>query len=249
MSVAPEPRTPDPEPQPAGKPARAEPGTLYLVPTPLGNLRDITLRALDILGSADLVACEDTRRTGVLLACHGVKAARFASYHEHNERGRAAELKAELAAGKSVALVTNAGMPAISDPGYRLVAEALSAGARVVALPGPSAVPAALAASGLAVDRFAFLGFCPKKPGARQRFLAEAAARAETVIFFESPERLAATLAEAAGHFGRERRAVVAREISKLHEEYARGTLAELAERFGPQPPRGEITVLVAGQG
>lgn len=231
-----------------GKPERAVGGVLYLVPTPLGNLRDITLRALDILGTADVLACEDTRRTGTLLACHGVKGARFASYHEHNERARAAELAAELIAGKSVALVTNAGMPAISDPGYRLVAAALAAGARVVALPGPSVVPAALAASGLAVDRFAFLGFCPKKPGAREKFLLEAAARAETAIFFESPERLAATLAEAVKFFGPERRAVVARELSKLHEEYARGTLGELAARYEAQPPKGEITVLVAGK-
>jgi 16S rRNA (cytidine1402-2'-O)-methyltransferase len=230
--------------------AKAESGVLYLVPTPLGNLRDITLRALDILGSADILACEDTRRTGNLLTCHGVvRAGRMASFHEHNERERAAELAAELVAGRSVALATNAGMPSISDPGYRLVAAALEAGAKVVALPGPSAVPTALAASGLAVDRFAFLGFVPKKPGAREKFLADAAARSETVIFFESPERLAGTLAEAAGAFGPERRAVVARELSKLHEEYARGKLAELAARFEAQPPKGEITVLVAGRG
>ena len=233
----------------AGQPEHAIGGVLYLVPTPLGNLRDITLRALDILGSADVLACEDTRRTGNLLACHGVvRAGRMASYHEHNERERAEELAAELAAGKSVALATNAGMSSISDPGYRLVAAALAAGARVVALPGPSAAPAALAASGLAVDRFAFLGFCPKKPGARGKFLQEAAARAETVIFFESPERLAGTLSEAAGPFGPDRRAVVARELSKLHAEYARGTLGELSARFRAQPPKGEITVLVAGK-
>jgi 16S rRNA (cytidine1402-2'-O)-methyltransferase len=239
-----------PGPQSAGKRAVADPGTLYLVPTPLGNLRDITLRALDILGSAEVLACEDTRRTGNLLACHRVsRAGRMVSYHEHNERERAAELAAELAAGKSVALATNAGMPSISDPGYRLVAAALESGAKVVALPGPSAIPASLAASGLAVDRFAFLGFCPKKPGARGTFLADADARTETMIFFESPERLAATLAEAAAAFGPERRAVVARELSKLHEEYARGTLGELAARFEAQPPKGEITVLVAGRG
>ena len=232
-----------------GKPERAVGGVLYLVATPIGNLRDITLRALDILGSADLVACEDTRRTGTLLSCHGVKAARFASFHEHNEKERAAELAGELAAGKSVALVTNAGMPSISDPGYRLVAAAIECGAKVVALPGASSIPAALAASGFAVDRFAFLGFCPKKPGARGKFLADASGRAETVVFFESPERLAGTLAEAVQHFGPERRAVVAREISKLHEEYARGTLGELAARFEPSPPKGEITVLIAGRG
>jgi 16S rRNA (cytidine1402-2'-O)-methyltransferase len=237
------------EADPASKVERAVGGVLYLVPTPLGNLRDITLRALDILGSADILACEDTRRTGNLLTCHGVsRAGRMVSFHEHNEHERSAELAMELSAGKSVALATNAGMPSISDPGYRLVAAALESGAKVVALPGPSAVPTALAASGLAVDRFAFLGFCPKKPGARGTFFADAAARTETVIFFESPERLAGTLAEAAKAFGPERRAVVARELSKLHEEYARGTLGELASRFAAQPPKGEITVLVAGR-
>ncbi len=230
------------------EPARAEPGVLYLVPTPIGNLRDVTLRALDVLSSADILACEDTRRTGRLLEGHGAaRAGRMTSYHEHNEGARSGELAAELAAGRSVALVTNAGMPSISDPGYRLVRAAIDAGVRVEALPGPSAVPAALAASGLAVYRFAFLGYCPRKPGARGRFLAEAAGRGETVIFFETAPRLARTLKECAGAFGPGRRAVVARELSKLHEEYVRGELAELAARYGKSPPKGEITVLVEG--
>lgn len=230
------------------EPARAEPGVLYLVPTPIGNLRDVTLRALDVMTSADVLACEDTRRTGRLLKLHGAaRAGRMTSYHEHNELGRSGELAAELAAGKSVALVSNAGMPSISDPGYRLVRAALDAGVRVEALPGASVVPAALVASGLAVDRFAFLGYCPKKSGARGRFLADAAGRAETVIFFETAPRLARTLAEAAGHFGPERRAVVARELSKLHEEYVRGSLLELAARYREGEPKGEITVLVGG--
>ncbi len=229
-------------------PARAEPGVLYLVPTPIGNLRDVTLRALDIMTSADILACEDTRRSGQLLALHdAARSGRMTSYHEHNELERSRELVAELAAGKSVALVTNAGMPSISDPGYRLVRAAVDAGVRVEALPGPSAVPTALAASGLAVDRFAFLGYCPKKSGARARFLAAAAGRSETVIFFETAPRLARTLQEAAEHFGPGRRAVVAREISKLHEEHVRGRLDELAARYREGKTKGEITVLVSG--
>ena len=235
-------------PRSAGQSAAAEGGVLYLVPTPVGNLRDITLRALDILGSADVLACEDTRRTGQLLKLHGVeRSGRMVSYHEHNEADRSDQLAAELAAGRSVALVTNAGMPAISDPGFRLVRAALARGARVEALPGPSVVPAALAASGLPVDRFAFLGFCPKKPGARERFLEDAAARAETVIFFESAPRLARTLQEAAERCGAGRRAVVCRELSKVHEEFVRGALGELAARFEETPPKGEITVLLEG--
>jgi 16S rRNA (cytidine1402-2'-O)-methyltransferase len=233
----------------AGKPYQAQPGTLYLVPTPLGNLRDMTLRALDILADVEVIAAEDTRRTGQLLKLHGVeRRGRMTSYHEHNEARRATELAGELAAGRSVALCTNAGTPSISDPGYRLVRAAIDAGVRVESLPGPSTVPAALAASGLPVDRFCFLGFVPKKPGARAKFLAAAAARAETVIFFESAARLGRTLGEAREHFGPERPAVVCRELSKLHEEFARGELSELADRFSRQEPRGEITVLVGGK-
>jgi 16S rRNA (cytidine1402-2'-O)-methyltransferase len=233
----------------AGKPFRAEGGVLYLVPTPLGNLRDITLRALDVLSGASVIAAEDTRRTGQLLKLHGVeRSGRMVSYHQHNEARRSSELLPRLAAGESVALVTNAGMPSISDPGYRLVRAAVEAGLRVEALPGASVVTAALAASGLPPDRFCFLGFVPKKPGARARFLAEAAQRKETCIFFESAERLARTLREAREHFGPERQTVVCRELSKLHEEFLRGKLADLALRFEEKKARGEITVLVAGQ-
>jgi len=232
-----------------GKPAEAQGGVLYLVPTPLGNLRDITLRAMDILTGATVIAAEDTRRTGQLLKLLGLeRAGRMVSYHEHNEARRSSELVAGLASGESVALVTNAGMPSISDPGYRLVRAAIESGARVEALPGASVVTAALAGSGLPTDRFAFLGFMPKKPGARGRFMTDAAVRVETVVFFESAERLGRTLAEASGHFGVEREAVVCRELSKLHEEFARGTLEELAARYGEKKPRGEITVLVAGK-
>ncbi|MHC4914621.1 MAG: 16S rRNA (cytidine(1402)-2'-O)-methyltransferase [Planctomycetota bacterium] len=232
-----------------GQPARAEAGVLYVVPTPIGNLRDVTLRALDILGSVDVIAAEDTRRTGQLLKLHGVeRAGRMVSCHEHNEARRASQVASELSAGRSVALVTNAGMPTVSDPGFRAVRAAIEAGRRVEVLPGASAVPAALAGSGLAVDRFAFLGFVPKKPGARGRFLEGAAGRAETVVFFESPERLARTLREAVGHFGPERRAAVCRELSKVHEEFARGPLEDLVSRFEAAAPKGEITVLVAGR-
>ncbi len=232
-----------------GRPARAEGGVLYVVPTPIGNLRDVTLRALDVLGSVDLIAAEDTRRTGQLLKLHGVeRTGRMTSCHEHNEARRAEEIAAELSAGRSVALVTNAGTPTVSDPGFRAVRAAIEAGRRVEVLPGASVVPAALAGSGLAVDRFAFLGFVPRKPGARGRFLTGAAERSETVIFFESPERLARTLREAVAHFGAERRAVVCRELSKLHEEFVRGSLEELALRFEAAAPKGEITVLLAGR-
>jgi 16S rRNA (cytidine1402-2'-O)-methyltransferase len=232
-----------------GKPQRAAAGVLYLVPTPVGNLRDITLRALDVLATAEVIAAEDTRRTGQLLKLHGVeRAGRMTSCHEHNEAARAAELVAELAAGRSVALVANAGMPALSDPGFRPVRAALEAGFRVEALPGPSVLPAALAASGLPTDSFCFLGFCPRKPGARGRFLAGAAERAETVVFFETAPRLGRTLAEAAERFGPGRPAAICRELSKLHEEFARGTLGELAARFAETPPRGEITVLIEGR-
>jgi 16S rRNA (cytidine1402-2'-O)-methyltransferase len=223
---------------------------LYLVPTPLGNLRDVTLRAMDILSTADVVAAEDTRRTGQLMALLGTgRSGRMVSCHEHNEAPRAAELVAELAAGRSVALATNAGMPCVSDPGFRTVRAAVEHGFRVEALPGPSVVTTALAASGLPTHSFAFMGFCPKKPGARAAFLADIAVRRETVIFFEGPARLGRTLAEAALAAGADRRAVVAREISKLHEEHVRGTLGELAGRFAGSSPKGEITVLVAGTG
>ncbi len=232
-----------------GKPAEPQGGVLYLVPTPLGNLRDITLRAMDILSGARVIAAEDTRRTGQLLKLHGLeRAGRMVSYHQHNEARRSSELVSCLAAGDSVALVTNAGMPSISDPGYRLVRAAVDSGARVEALPGASVVTAALAGSGLPTDRFAFLGFVPKKPGARGRFMTDAAGRKDTVVFFESAERLGRTLGESLEFFGAGRQAVVCRELSKLHEEYVRGSLGELAARYREKKPKGEITVLVAGR-
>jgi 16S rRNA (cytidine1402-2'-O)-methyltransferase len=224
------------------------PGVLYLVPTPIGNLRDITLRALDVLAGASLIAAEDTRRTGQLLKLLGIgRRGRMLSYHQHNEARRCPEVVSELRAGGSVALVSNAGTPLISDPGHRLVRAVLEAGLRVEPLPGPSAVTAALAAAGLPNDSFCFLGFVPRKPGARSRLLAAAAERAETVVFFESPARLSRTLGEAAELFGAGRQAAVGRELTKLHEEFVRATLGELADRYRNRAPRGEITVLIAG--
>ena len=220
-------------------------GTLYLVATPIGNLEDVTLRALRVLGEVDQVFAEDTRRTRVLLERHGV-AARPRSLHAHNEVARSDEVLRDLEKGASIALVTDAGTPLISDPGERLVARAADAGHDVVPVPGPSAVTSALVASGLGATPFTFVGFLPRKAGPRSARLAELAERGETLVLFESPKRLAGTLGEVADAFGPERRACVARELTKLHEEVARGTLAQLAERYAEEP-RGEITVVVEG--
>jgi 16S rRNA (cytidine1402-2'-O)-methyltransferase len=219
-------------------------GTLYVVATPIGNLEDVTLRAIRVLGEAELLLAEDTRRTRVLLERHGI-GARPRSLHAHNEAARAEEVLAVLAAGRRVALVSDAGTPLVSDPGGRLVARALAAGHAVVPVPGPSAALAALVASGLPAEAFSFVGFLPRKAGERAARLAALAARTETLILFESPRRLAATLRELARAFG-ERRACVARELTKLHEELARGTLSELAGRFAAGA-RGEVTLVVEG--
>lgn len=219
-------------------------GTLYVVATPIGNLEDTTLRALAVLREAELVLAEDTRRTRVLLDRHGI-AARPVSLHAHNETARAEQVLAALGTGRTVALVSDAGTPLVSDPGERLVARAIAAGHRVVPVPGPSALLAALVASGLPAEAFTFVGFLPRKAGERARRLAELARRPETLVLYESPRRLGALLAELAAAFG-ERRACVARELTKLHEEIARGTLAELAARFA-EGARGEVTVVVEG--
>jgi 16S rRNA (cytidine1402-2'-O)-methyltransferase len=219
-------------------------GTLYVVATPIGNLEDVTLRALRVLREADLLLAEDTRRTRTLLDRHGI-AARPRSLHAHNEAARSDEVLEALAAGRQVALVSDAGTPLVSDPGERLVARAVTAGHRVVPIPGASAALAALVASGLRAEAFCFVGFLPRKAGERAARLAALADRSETLILFESPRRVAGTLAELARAFG-ERRACVARELTKLHEELARGTLAELATRFAAAP-RGEITIVVEG--
>jgi 16S rRNA (cytidine1402-2'-O)-methyltransferase len=219
-------------------------GTLYLVATPIGNLEDVTLRALRVLAACDLLLAEDTRRTRVLLERHGV-AARPRSLHAHNEAARAREALARLAAGGEVALVTDAGTPLVSDPGERLVAAAAEAGHRVVPLPGASAPLAALVASGLPVVPFSFLGFPPRRASARAALFASLRGRPDTLVLFESPRRLAATLRELAAALG-DRAACVARELTKLHEEIARGSLAELARRFAAGA-RGEVTIVVAG--
>lgn len=216
---------------------------LYLVATPIGNLEDITLRALRVLKEADLIACEDTRQTHKLLAHYEI-AKRMVSYHEHNERERAAELVSVLEQGASVALVSDAGTPVISDPGHRLVTACIERGIPVVPVPGPSAAVAALGAAGLASDEFLFLGFLPARSGERRRALEGLRAEPRTMVFYEAPHRLADTLGDAAEVLGA-RPAVVARELTKMHEEFARGTLAELAARYREKPPRGEITLLI----
>jgi 16S rRNA (cytidine1402-2'-O)-methyltransferase len=221
-------------------------GRLSVCPTPIGNLGDITLRTLDRLREADLIACEDTRRTRVLLDRFEIDG-RLLSYHEHNERRRAAELVAAIRAGSSVALVSDAGMPVISDPGFVLVRECLAAGVPVEVLPGPSAVPVALVTSGLPVSRWCFVGFLPRKKGQRERLLVQAAQAQETLIAFESPHRLPATL-EMLAALDPQRPVAVCRELTKLHEEVSRGSAIELAQRYRGQSVKGEV-VLVVGAG
>lgn len=221
-------------------------GTLYVVATPIGNLGDITLRALEVLRGADILACEDTRHTRKLLARHGIEA-RSRSYHRFNEKRRTAEILELLARGRSVALLADAGTPAISDPGAELVARAAEAGHAVVPLPGASAPAAILSVSGLQADRFSFAGFPPHRAAARRRWLEALTDREETLVFLEAPTRVAGTLADLADIFGRERRAVVGRELTKLHEEVLRGRLGELAERVSGGRCRGEYTLAVEG--
>jgi 16S rRNA (cytidine1402-2'-O)-methyltransferase len=217
----------------------AAPGRLVVCPTPIGNLGDVTLRVLSALREADVVACEDTRRTRVLLERYGVRA-ELVSYHEHNERARAAELASRMAAGAVVALVSDAGMPLVSDPGFVLVQACVAAGLSVEVLPGPSAVLAALVASALPAETWRFVGFLPRK---RSELVATLSAP-ETIVAFESPRRLAGTLAVLAELDGA-RPAAVCRELTKVHEEVVRGTAAELAARFAAGEPRGEIVVVV----
>jgi 16S rRNA (cytidine1402-2'-O)-methyltransferase len=220
-------------------------GTLHVVATPIGNLEDVTLRALRVLAEASLVFAEDTRRTRILLDHHRI-AARTQSLNAQNERARIDVALKRLDAGESIALVSDAGTPLVSDPGGRLVEAIVGAGHDVIPVPGASAPLAALCASGLRAQPFTFVGFLPRKAGARRQRLAELASRRETLVIFESPRRLAATLAELVLSHGEERRACVARELTKLHEEIARGTLSELATRFS-EGARGEVTLVVEG--
>jgi 16S rRNA (cytidine1402-2'-O)-methyltransferase len=221
-------------------------GILYIVSTPIGNLEDVTVRAARILGEVDAVLAEDTRRTSILLRHLGVSPP-MVSLHQHNERSREAEVLSRLAEGAALALVSDAGTPLVSDPGERLVAAVREAGFPVVPIPGPSAVMAALVASGLPAVPFSFLGFSPRKGRERAEFLARVRGATETVVLFESPERTTRLLADlaAADRGAAERPAAVARELTKLHEEVRCGTVGELARYYEEHPPRGEVTVVL----
>jgi 16S rRNA (cytidine1402-2'-O)-methyltransferase len=226
-----------------------EPATLIVAAAPIGRPQDASPRLAAALAAAPIVAAEDTRRLRRLASALGVRlTGRVVSYYDDVETARTPTLLADLTAGRDVLLVTDAGMPGVSDPGYRLVAAAAAAGIRVTVLPGPSAVTAALAVSGLPSDRFCFEGFPPRKPGERARRFAELAAEPRTLVFFESARRLAVTLAGLAGALGADRPAVVCRELTKTHAEIRRGTLAELAA-WAEAGVLGEITVVVAGTG
>jgi 16S rRNA (cytidine1402-2'-O)-methyltransferase len=218
-------------------------GCLYVVATPIGNLEDITLRALRILKEADAIACEDTRQTLKLLSHFDIQK-RLISYHEHNELTRAPEIVIELEQGAKIALVSDAGTPAISDPGHRLVSLCVRHGIKVVPLPGPSAFVAALAASGMPVEEFAFVGFLPSRQSARRKALRALASEPRTLALYEAPHRLSDTLDDALEILGN-RPAVVAREITKMYEEFLRGHLADIAAAVRKKAVRGEITLLI----
>jgi 16S rRNA (cytidine1402-2'-O)-methyltransferase len=218
-------------------------GCLYLVATPIGNLEDITLRALRVLKEADLIACEDTRQTQKLLQHYAIHK-ELVSYHAHNELTRAPELVIQLEEGAQVALVSDAGTPVVSDPGHRLVAQCLRHHIPVVPVPGPSAFVAALAASGLPAEEFLFVGFLPSRAGARRKKLEALKSEPRALVLYEAPHRLAETLLDAAEILG-SRHAVVAREVTKIHEEFLRGSLAELRDAARQRTPRGEITLLI----
>jgi 16S rRNA (cytidine1402-2'-O)-methyltransferase len=220
-------------------------GVLVVVATPIGNLADASPRALEALQRADRVAAEDTRRTGRLLAAHGVEA-RLDSYHDHNEARVAPRLIERLVAGESIALVTDAGTPGVSDPAYHLIRLAIDAGVRVEAVPGPSAVLVALVVSGLPMDRFVFEGFPPRKKGPLARRLEALAPLPHTLVFFEAPPRLDGFLRQTLEVLG-DRPLAVCRELTKLHEEVWRGTLSGWLEGKSGKPPRGEVTVVVGG--
>ena len=219
---------------------------LYVIGTPIGNLNDITLRALEALKSADVIAAEDTRHSGNLLRHFEIRKP-LVSYHEHNEAMRTAELSERLAAGESVALITDAGMPGVSDPGARLIRACIERGLPYTIVPGVSAVLTALVGSGFSLERFSYCGFLPVKSGGRERELRAAAEREETTVFFESPYRINKTLA-ACVELMPERRLCVARELTKKFEEFRRGTAAELLAHYEAHPAKGEITFVVEGR-
>ena len=218
---------------------------LYIVATPIGNLGDITLRSLEVLKSVDLVAAEDTRHSGMLLKHFGIRKP-FISYHQHNEAMRAAELVVRLAGGETVALITDAGTPGLSDPGLRLIRECIQRDLSFTIIPGPSSILTALVGSGFATEKFSFRGFVPVKAGRRERELRSAAESGETVIFFESPYRLTKTLA-ACIDVMQDRQLCVARELTKKFEEFRRGTAGELLAHYEAHLPKGEIVLVISG--
>ncbi|HEX4945579.1 MAG TPA: 16S rRNA (cytidine(1402)-2'-O)-methyltransferase [Blastocatellia bacterium] len=218
---------------------------LYLVATPIGNLEDITLRALRVLKEADLIACEDTRHTRKLLNHFGIQKPTI-RYHEHNELVRAQELTARLQQGESIALVTDAGTPGISDPAYRLVVAAIEQDIKVIPIPGATALIAGLIGSGLPTDAFLFIGFLPAKRNARREKLEALRTARTTLVLYEAPHRIQETLSEAQAVFGN-RQAALARELTKLHEQFLRGTLADIRAQLQAQEPRGEMTLVIAG--
>jgi 16S rRNA (cytidine1402-2'-O)-methyltransferase len=228
------------------EPQLVAPATLYVVATPLGHLGDLTTRAAEVLRGVDIVAAEDTRRSRTLLEHLGASP-RVVSFHAHSDAGRTEELLGLLAEGRSVALVTDAGTPGVSDPGPALVAAVRAKGYAVVPIPGPSAAAVALSAAGLPADRFLFLGFLPRKGADRRELLGRAAREPWSIVFYEAPGRLVALLRDLATVAGGNRHAVVARELTKLHEEFRPGTLAELAAWYDAHEPRGEITLVMAG--
>lgn len=223
-----------------------EAGTLYVVPTPVGNLDDMTVRAINVLKEADTVLAEDTRTSGVLMKHFGIET-RMQSHHKFNEHETAAAVAERIRAGEKIALVSDAGTPAISDPGFMLVRECRRIGVKVECLPGATAFVPALVDSGLPCDKFCFEGFLPQKKGRATR-LQELSEEPRTIIFYESPLRLVKTLSQLAEAFGSDREASVSREISKLHEDTQRGTLGELTEHFTVNEPRGEIVIVVSGK-
>jgi 16S rRNA (cytidine1402-2'-O)-methyltransferase len=220
-------------------------GKLYLVATPIGNLEDVSQRALRILQEAHMVACEDTRHTQLLLRRHEIRAKHLTSYTEFNHKRKVAELVGQLGRGWDVALVTDAGTPGLSDPGEQLVRAAIDAGHEVVPIPGPAAAIAALVASGLPTREFTFVGFVEKKSGPRRRALEKLLAEGRTIVIYESPYRVGDLLADLAA-IAPDSRVVVAREMTKLHEELVRGTAAELAQRYAENAPKGEVTVVIS---
>lgn len=219
-------------------------GTLYVVATPIGNLEDMSYRAIRVLKESDLIACEDTRHTAKLLQHYGIDKTTV-SYHEHNEAERAEELVAKLEQGLTIAQVSDAGTPGVSDPGYRVIKLAIERGVQVVPVPGPSALLAALAASGLPTDSFEFHGFLPAKSGHRRSLLESLRDSQNTIVVYEAPHRISETMQDIVELLGAERPVVLARELTKIHEEFVRGTAADVLARVRTQEPKGEITLLI----